>query len=153
MTLSDKGLEFIKEREGYRESAYRDDGGVWTIGFGTTWIDGRRVTFGDTCTLDQALSWIGRDLDEAANCINNNVRRELTQNEFDALVSLVYNIGCLSFKKSSLVKVLNKGGIPYRDLFLRWNKVTHPVTGKKVVSNGLRNRREKEWSFYTERLA
>lgn len=146
MNISSRGISFLEDREGYREVAYRDSAGIWTIGFGTTWIDNRRVKWDDFCDKNQATVWLMDDIDLAQEAINKFVKRSVTQNQYDALVSLVYNIGTEGFRTSSLLKVLNRGTEVYSDLFLRWNKVT--IKGKKVVSKGLMNRRKLEYELF-----
>ena len=86
--------------------------GVWTIGFGTTiYPNGIKVKKGDTCTLDQAKSYMAHDLKKFEQAVNGAVNIALNQNQFDALVSLAYNIGTGAFNKSTLVKKLNAGDI------------------------------------------
>lgn len=148
MTLSEKGLEFLKKREGYKEVAYRDSGGVWTIGHGTTRIYGRKVKKGDTCTEHEAELWLLEDTQFAEDVINNTVKVKLNQNQFDALVSFVYNIGTNGWKSSTLLRYLNENRIVYSDLFLRWNKVT--INGKKIVVDGLTNRRKLEYQLFIQ---
>lgn len=149
MNISPKGLDFIKEREGYKEVAYKDVAGVWTIGYGTTWIDGKRVKSHDICTRIEAEFWLLNDIKETEEALGKLIKNKINQNQYDALVSLVYNIGIPGFKTSSLLKTLNKRVADvYADLFLRWNKIT--VNGKKVLSQGLLNRRKMEYELFIE---
>lgn len=148
MIISTFGLEFLKKREGYKEESYRDSAGIWTIGYGTTFIDSRKVRPYEICTEFEAERWLLDDIDEVENIINDFVHIELQQHEFDALVSFVYNIGIGGFLSSTLLKVLNKGQKVYADLFLRWNKIT--VRGKKVTSPGLTNRRKLEYQLFIQ---
>lgn len=149
MNISSKGLDFLKEREGYKEVAYKDVAGVWTIGYGTTWIDGKRVKSHDVCTRIEAEFWLLNDIKETEEALGKLIKKKINQNQYDALVSLVYNIGIPGFKTSSLLKTLNKRVADvYADLFLRWNKIT--VNGKKVLSQGLLNRRALEYSLFLE---
>lgn len=148
MTISTSGLEFLKKREGYREEAYRDSGGVWTIGHGTTVINGRAVRKGDVCTEYEAELWLLEDSQFAEDVINNSVKVKLTQNQFDALVSLVYNIGAGGWRSSTLLRYLNEKRMVYSDLFLRWNKVT--ISGKKIEIAGLTNRRKLEYQLFIQ---
>lgn len=146
MIISSRGISFLEDREGYRERAYRDEGGIWTVGFGTTWIDNRRVKFDDFCDKIQATVWLMDDIDSAQDAINKYLKNQVTQNQYDSLVSLTYNIGIDGFKNSTLLKTINKGAEIYKDLFLRWNKVT--IRGKKVISKGLTNRRKLEYELF-----
>lgn len=148
MTISKKGLEFLKKREGYREEAYPDGANVWTIGYGTTRINGKPVKKGYTCTELEAEQWLSDDIESTQDAINDFVKVNLNQNQFDALVSLVYNIGIDGFQNSTLLHFLNKCNAIYSDLFLRWNKIT--VNGKKIVSNGLTNRRKLEYQLFIQ---
>jgi len=123
MQMSYLGLEALKEHEGYRDKAYLDTGGVWTIGYGTTRVDGEPVTEGMTCTNKQAAEWLLADTVDAQTAINQSVRVFLTQNQFDALVSFVYNIGRTAFFKSTLLRLLNQGDYKgAANQFQRWHK-------------------------------
>ncbi|MCK4089649.1 lysozyme [Acinetobacter radioresistens] len=110
MHVSPSGVDLICNFEGLELEAYDDGVGVWTIGFGTTkYPNGIRVKKGDTCTLDQAKSYMQHDLKVFERAVRESVLVPLNQNQFDALVSLAYNIGTNAFKKSTLVKRLNEG--------------------------------------------
>lgn len=146
MKISDLGIIFLQDREGYKEVAYKDSAGVWTIGYGTTWIDNRRVKMNDFCDRNQAFIWLMDDIELTEKAIDNFVKGKINQNQYDSLVSLIYNIGINGFGGSTLLKTINKGAKVYKDLFTRWNKIT--VKGKKVTSKGLTNRRELEYEFY-----
>ena len=140
MSTSDKGVDLICEFEGKRLTAYDDGVGVWTIGFGTIkYPNGVRVKKGDTCTLDQAKEYMRHDLIEFEYTVNSSVKVPLNQNQFDALVSLAYNIGSNAFKSSTLVKKLNTGDYQgAADQFNVWIN----AGGKRM--QGLVNRRDKE---------
>ena len=140
MSISSKGIDLICEFEGKRLSAYDDGVGIWTIGFGTIkYPNGVRVKKGDTCTLEQAKEYMRHDLIEFKNTVNSSAKVSLTQNQFDALVSLAYNIGSNAFKSSTLVKKLNAGD--YKGAADQFN-VWVNAGGKRM--QGLVNRREKE---------
>lgn len=110
MHVSPSGIDLICNFEGLRLNAYDDGVGVWTIGFGTTkYPNGIRVKKGDTCTLDQAKAYMQNDLKSFEQAVNSVVKVPVNQNQFDALVSLAYNIGSNAFKNSTLVKRLNEG--------------------------------------------
>ena len=140
MSVSNKGVDLICEFEGKRLAAYDDGVGVWTIGFGTIkYPNGVRVKKGDTCTLDQAKEYMRHDLIEFEHTVNSSVKVPLNQNQFDALVSLAYNIGSNAFKSSTLVKKLNTGDIRgAADQFDVWVN----AGGKRM--QGLVNRRDRE---------
>lgn len=138
-TTSDKGLKIIKEFEGYRSTAYQCDAGVWTIGYGHT----SGVKEGDTCTKEQADAWLAADVQTVEAAINA-LAISLSQNQFDALVSLGFNIGANALLNSTLIKKAktNPDDATIADEFLRWNKV-----GNTVI-NGLTRRRKAESELY-----
>ena len=140
MSVSNKGVDLICEFEGKRLVAYDDGVGIWTIGFGTIkYPNGVRVKKGDTCTLDQAKEYMRHDLIEFEHTVNSSVKVPLNQNQFDALVSLAYNIGSNAFKSSTLVKKLNAGDYHgAADQFNVW------VNGGGKRMQGLVNRRDRE---------
>lgn len=110
MSLSLDGVNLICNFEGLKLSAYDDSTGVWTIGYGTTrYPNGQRVSEGDRCTLEQAKAYMQHDLKIFERAVNSAVKVPLKQNQFDALVSLAYNIGVGAFKNSTLLKKLNLG--------------------------------------------
>lgn len=140
MVVSLFGIDLICGFEGLRLKAYDDGVGVWTIGFGTTiYPNGIRVKKGDTCTEAQAKAYMAHDLKKFESAINNAVTVPINQNQFDALVSLAYNIGIGAFSKSTLVKKLNAGDIRgAAEQFDAWVN----AGGKRM--QGLVNRRAKE---------
>ena len=140
---SDVGKSLIKSNEGFRAEAYICPAGVPTIGYGTTRINGNPVTLGTKITTDEADQFLEEDLKVFEDAINGNVLVKLTQNQFDALVSFVYNVGIGNFKNSTLLKKLNSGDyLGASDEFLKWNK-----GGGKVLS-GLTNRRRTEQQLF-----
>ena len=144
MSISSKGIDLICEFEGKRLTAYDDGVGIWTIGFGTIkYPNGVRVKKGDTCTLEQAKEYMRYDLIEFEHTVNDSVKVLLTQNQFDALVSLAYNIGSNAFKSSTLVKKLNASD--YKGASDQFN-VWVNAGGKRM--QGLANRRTKEKELF-----
>lgn len=144
MKTSPQGRQAIKQREGVVLTSYVDSVGVLTIGVGHTSMAGHpKVTPGMKITKAEAEEILSRDLKVFEKAVNDSVSVKLTQNEFDALVSLAFNIGAGAFKKSTLLRKLNAGDrMGAADQFLVWNKGT--VKGKKVAIKGLTNRREAE---------
>lgn len=140
MLVSNLGIDLICDFEGKRLVAYDDGVGIWTIGFGTTvYPNGTRVKKGDTCTEAQAKVYMQNDLKKFEYTVNSAVNIPLNQNQYDALVSLTYNIGATAFSKSTLVKKLNAGDIRgAADQFDVWIN----AGGKRM--QGLVNRRAKE---------
>lgn len=137
IAVSASAIVGIAGYEGYRSNAYKDIGGVPTIGYGET----KGVQMGDTTTPDRALIQLLISTEKHASEIRQCIKVPLHQHEFDAYVSLAYNIGTGAFCKSTLVKKLNAGDYEGAcKQILRWNK----VNGKTV--QGLVNRREAEYA-------
>ena len=144
MVVSLFGIDLICGFEGLRLKAYDDGVGVWTIGFGTTvYPNGIKVMKGDTCTEAQAKTYMAHDLKKFEATVNKAVTVQLNQNQFDALVSLAYNIGTNAFSKSTLVKKLNANDIRgAADQFDVWVN----AGGKRM--QGLVNRRTVEKALF-----
>ena len=143
MKISNTGINLIRGFEDLRLKAYDDGVGVWTIGYGTTAINGVAVKKGDTCTVDQAKSYMAQDLKKFESAVNTAVKVTLNQNQFDALVSLTYNIGIGAFKSSTLLMLLNaKDYKRAAEQFPRWNR------GGGRVLNGLIKRRKIEMVLF-----
>ena len=106
LTYSTKGLSLTEQFEGCRLTAYQDQVGIWTIGYGHTRPD---VTAGMTITIDAAQALLAKDVSSAADCVNNLVEVTLTQEEFDALVDFVFNLGAGAFRGSTMLRDLNAG--------------------------------------------
>lgn len=142
--ISDRGIELIKLFEGCKLEAYPDPatgGEPWTIGVGTT----GGVKPGDTCTLEQAIEWLKDDVEHADRAVTELVEVDLNQNQRDALISFIYNVGEGNFKSSTLLKLLNQGNYHgAAQQFLRWNK----AAGK--VMKGLTHRRIAEADLFLE---
>ena len=135
MNTSAEGLALIKKFEGCELEAYQCSAGVWTIGYGHT----KDVVQGMTISKEEAEQMLIDELHEYESYINEYVTAALSQNQFDALVSWVYNLGPANLKASTMLKVLNSG--KYEDVpaqMKRWNKA-----GGKVLE-GLIRRREAE---------
>ena len=141
MNIGQRGIEIIKHFEGCELEAYKCPAGVWTIGYGHI----KGVSEGMSITQEQAEQMLLDELKEYENYINELVVVDLSQNQFDALVSWVYNLGPANLKSSTLLKVLNSGdyaGVPAQ--IERWNKA-----GGKVLE-GLIRRRLAESSLFCE---
>lgn len=155
MRLSERGMALLNEFEGFREEPYRDSVGKPTIGWGTTYYpDGREVTMNDkpitrteAARIKQAV--LNQDFSPAVNMMFSDEisRGEITQNMFDALISLVYNIGVRGLKGSSVYRNIKAGEYPKAaDSFLLWNKGR--VNGRLAVIGGLVTRRHKERALF-----
>ena len=142
MKTSNKGIELIKRHEGFRNKAYKCPADVWTIGYGHT----RGVNNGDGITEMEGERFLRQDLAHAEAVVNSQ-RGDLTQNQFDALVSLVFNIGSGNFTRSTLLRKLkvnaNDPTIAYE--FSRWK-----YGGGKVLP-GLVKRRKDENDLYFQK--
>lgn len=139
MKTSDNGRAFIRAGEGVQLAAYQDGGGVWTIGYGHT----RGVKQGQVINHEQADEFLNNDLRQVESCISERVTVPLNQNQFDALVSFVFNVGRQAFSDSTLLKKLNEGN--YRaaaDQFTRW------VYDNDKFVQGLYNRRVAERDLF-----
>lgn len=144
MRTSAAGRKAIAQREGNKLTAYKDSVGIPTIGVGHTSAAGPpAVKMGMKITASQSDEILTRDLQGVEADVNRLVTAPLTQNQFDALVSLVFNIGGTAFRKSTLLKRLNASDYAgAASQFLVWNKAT--VNGKRVALKGLTTRREAE---------
>jgi lysozyme len=120
MKTSANGREFIKGFESLRLKAYPDPGTggkPWTIGWGHT----KGVKQGDRITQEQAEQFLSDDLAVFELTVNSAIKRPMTQNQFDAMVSLAFNIGGPNFAQSTLVKNFNTGDVQgAADQFPRW---------------------------------
>lgn len=139
--LSENGANLIKQYEGLRLKAYQDQGGVWTIGYGHT----GGVRAGQTITQETADRLFDGDVRKFVEGVNKETYFvDLTQSQFDALVSFAYNVGIGAFRSSTLLRKVkfNPNDPAIADEFRKW------VYIKKVYNQGLANRREKETKLY-----
>ena len=136
LAVSAAALVGIATHEGYRGEAYRDATGIPTIGYGET----KGVKMGDKTTPERALVQLLESTEKHADAIRQCIHVPLYQHEFDAYISLAYNIGTGAFCKSTLVKKLNARDYAGAcEEIRRWNKA-----GGKVLA-GLVKRREAEY--------
>jgi lysozyme len=145
MKTGERGLKLIKEFEGCKLKAYQCPAGVWTIGIGSThYGDGTPVTKNRTLPNEgAAMALLAATIGQYEKAVNAT-GVELTQNEYDALVCLCYNIGAGNFFKSTLVKMLKAGDdkAEIAQQFLRWDK-----SGGKPLA-GLTRRRNAEAELF-----
>ena len=135
MKISQEGLSLIKKFEGCELEAYKCAAGVLTIGYGST----KDVKEGDSITQEEADELLLHEMDEYEGYVKDSVTVDLDQNQFDALVSWVFNLGPSNLKASTMLKVLNsKEFEEVPSQIKRWNKA-----GGKVLQ-GLIRRREAE---------
>lgn len=139
MKLSDSGLALIKRFEGCKLSAYLDGGGVPTIGYGHT----AGVRMGQTITQAQADAYLLADVAATVCAVSGMVKVQITQNQFDALVSFAFNLGANALMHSRLLRKLNAGDYAgAADEFLLWDH----DNGEQVA--GLTARRTAERALF-----
>lgn len=139
MKLTKEGLDLIKKFEGLSLEAYRCPAGLWTIGYGHT----KFVQQGDQITEKEANAYLIKDLQWAEHVVDYSIGVQLSDNQYSALVSLVFNIGKQAFLRSTLRRYLNHGNyLRAANELLRWNKV-----GTRVLK-GLERRRKAEKALF-----
>lgn len=106
MKTSSNGLATLMLREGKRNKAYKDTKGIWTIGVGHT---GPKVLPNLVWTDQQIKDQLALDVGIAERCIAGIVDVPLTQNQYDALVSFIFNVGVGAFRRSTMLRFINKG--------------------------------------------
>lgn len=108
MNISDKGIAFISNFEGFSDKPYNDPPGSrkWSIGYGHQILPGEVLT---SVTRDQAAALLAKDTAIANAAITENITVPLTQAQHDALVSFVYNVGVYAFKSGSVPSRINAG--------------------------------------------
>jgi lysozyme len=141
-SYSAAGLGLTKRFEGLELSAYQDQGGVWTIGYGHT---GPNVHGGLTITEEQAEQLLESDIAAAVTCVNRAVKAPIEQHHFDALVDFVFNLGPTSLLTSTLLRHVNAGRFAEAaQQFLLWDHC------KGVVVPGLLRRRHAEMEMFLQ---
>lgn len=136
---SQDGIDLIKRWEGCRTSAYLCPKGVWTIGFGHTGT----AKPGMCISYERAEELLKLDLQRFEKAVTETVKVKITQPQFDALVSLAYNIGTNAFAHSTLINLLNQEKYALAaEQFQRWNKA-----GNKPLK-GLTDRRNEEYKMF-----
>lgn len=138
-TINQAGLDIIKQFEGCRLTAYQDEGGLWTVGFGHR----GDVKFGMTLTLHQAETVLQYDLDAVTGRIDSAIPQTATSNQFSACVCLAFNVGPGAFRGSHLAALFQAGDVAgAAEQFLLWDHVNG------VVSPGLLRRRQAERALF-----
>jgi lysozyme len=129
MTISEEGKSLIKKFEGCELTAYKCAAGVPTIGYGHI----KGVSMGDTITQEQADEMFNHEMHEYETYVNTAVTVPLSQNQYDAIVSWVFNLGNGNLLASTMLKVINSGdhaGVPAQ--IKRWNKAGGK-TRKRII--------------------
>lgn len=143
MQISLNGLNQIKNHEGFRHNVYNDSAGYPTIGYGHKLTAAERLAGLSYVTEQEAARLLAKDVASAEATVNAAVKVPLTQNQYDALVSFVYNVGGGAFRRSTMLRLLNAGDYSAAaGQFARWNKA-----GGRVVL-GLTNRRLAEAELF-----
>lgn len=147
MQTSDKGVKFILRQEGFRSKPYDDGVGVMTIGYGHAIRRGEEFPE-EGLTREEALELFRKDLAPREKIVRDSVQVPLTQGQFDALVSLVYNIGATAFKNSTLLRLLNEQK-NYRAAAMQFGRwVKGRVKGVLTTLRGLVKRRAGEREMF-----
>ncbi len=146
MKLNAKGYDLIKGFEGLVLKPYKCSANISTVGYGNTYYEnGVKVQMSDPpITKQRAEELLKHSADRYASKVANLLKKPVTQNQFNALVSFCFNIGSGALASSTLLKLvnINPNDAMIAKEFLRWNKVN------KVPNNGLTNRRIKESALY-----
>ena len=142
MKTSNKGIDLIKKHEGFRPKAYRCSANVLTIGFGHT----LNVKSTDVIDKAQAEAFLRQDVEFAEKEVNKH-NLNINQNQFDALVSFVFNIGVGNFARSTLLRKIksNPNDQAIREEFERWI-----YAGGKVLPGLVRRRKEEADLYFTK---
>jgi len=144
--ISSNGINLIKKYEGFYADAYLCPAGVPTIGYGSTmWADGRKIKLGEKISLENAEKLLMWEINNKALHIQS---LNLNQNQFDAIMSFVYNLGLGALLKSTLYKKarIDRNDATIRDEFMKWNKARK--NGVLVPLRGLTARRKAEADLY-----
>ncbi len=149
MQINKEGLQIIKDSESCRLAAYLCAAKVETIGWGSTfYANGSRVKLGDTITQAGADALLMDSLTAYEKDVASLVTVPLNENQFSALVSLIYNIGRSNLRKSTLLRKLNEHEYAAAaEEFPRWNKA-----GGRIL-NGLTIRRGKEKNLFLKPIS
>lgn len=129
MNLSEAGSQLLIDREGFKNKAYKDTKGIWTIGVGHT---GKDVTPTSVWTDEKVREVFQEDVKWAVDAVNSGVAVSLTQNQFDALVSFTFNVGKKAFLTSTMLRLINQGDFPgAAEQFNRW-VIPKEITGRRM---------------------
>jgi lysozyme len=145
MLASQKSIELIKKHEGYKSNAYLCPSGVYTIGWGCTFYsNGKPVNKGDKINREDAEKLLLHHTNLLSKKVSKVLWVSVTQNQFDALISFVFNVGFRAFKRSKLLAEINAGNnvnkVEFQ--FFRW------IYDNGKRSKGLWNRRFAESQLY-----
>jgi lysozyme len=142
LSLSPEGLAFIQRHEGYSATVYNDVAGNPTIGYGH--LIKSSEDFSNGITREQASQLLAQDTQAAVNAVNSQVKVNLTQTQFDALIDFTFNLGAHALSKSVLLQNINAVRPAVLKNFTDWNHA-----GGKVV-DGLTIRRTDEFNLFSK---
>jgi GH24 family phage-related lysozyme (muramidase) len=155
LNVSDAGIAFIKKKEGFVGHLYNDDAGHCTIGYGHLVHLGKcdgslsEAGFTSGVTRDEAAALAAVNLVKYVDAVRLSVDVELTQFEFDALVSFTYNLGTNILSGSSLLRHVNSGEWDLiMGSLMQYVKARNPKTNKLEFNQGLANRRAEEGKLF-----
>ena len=144
-SVNQETVNLVKMFEGFEPVAYKDVVGVWTIGYGNTfYLDGKRVKEGDNISHAQGEKLLKDTLEHFAKQVTDEIRVQLTDCQFGALVSFTYNVGIGAFRRSTLLRKVNANPEDpnIRAEFGKW------VRAGGNTLNGLVRRRKAEADLY-----
>jgi lysozyme len=147
--LSPAGRAFLEAREGVALRVYKDVAGIATVGCGHVVLPEDGLAVGDTITQEQCDAFLAHDVGKCEAAIEAHVVRDLalTDNQWSALVSFVFNIGVGAFESSTVLRVINGSTeMPLADAWELWDKDAQ--NGAKVTDPGLLARRKLEVALY-----
>jgi lysozyme len=142
-------LSAIKEHfEGFKTEAYKDSGGVWTVGFGSTYNHDRKIKVqqGDVVTKDVAIRWMAADVDNIITQANRYIKSKLNPDQSAAIVDYIYNRGIGNFLKTNLDELINAN--PFDPLIINEIKGTGLKDRAGNLLWGLGRRRMSEAHLY-----
>lgn len=140
----------LEEVEGIRYKPYRDIAGIWTVCHGIT---GKDVIIGKTYTRRECDALLAKHIDIAKREVDKQVKTEIPDTMRAALYSFTFNAGTGAFRKSTLLKKVNRGELwGACDELWNWTYFYNPKTGRKEKSRGLKNRRAVEYKYCTKEL-
>jgi lysozyme len=139
MSLTKQAFNYLTELEDFRAEVYTDSGGVMTIGYGHT----RSAIMPSKVSLDEAEELLQQDLEYFIDKVNELVKVPLNENQYSALVLFMFNVGEGAFKRSTMLKLINKHEFSAAGKeFHKWDKAT--IKGLKKRLAGLTKRRAME---------
>ncbi len=151
MHTSSKGQKYIRQYERFEPKPYDDGTGKMTIGYGHVIKNGENF---NSISKPESIRLFEKDLNKVENVIKKLVTRNLTQKQFDALASFIYNVGESNFSNSTLLLYLNNDDFisenypNMESAFKAFNKTYNPKTKKIETNYGLVNRRKDDWNIF-----